>query len=216
MGGVCRTNLQPSLDTIAYICRGQGMGCGKRCSYLLPFVFVLLVLCWVVPSIFCTWKILEHTQGGPDPTSSHYYYYWTPPVKLVSCKSLNLKNTTHGSSPASQPASQPLTNTQKTQLSVTYSSFFRVWNKFFFKKKYFWVWLSWCSRWMMMSVVMMSRELKSMLYDRQIDEHSSNYIMIFNAGGCLQNIVNHSNNHVRCVSLVARLGLGWLVKDNLV
>ncbi len=56
--------------------------------------------------------------------------------------------------------------------------------------------------------VMMSSELKSALEDGQMDKYSSNYIMIFRSG-CLQNIVNHhSKGHVRCVSLVAQLGLG--------
>lgn len=53
------------------------------------------------------------------------------------------------------------------------------------------------------------RAQKCALENRRMDKHSSNYIMIFSSG-CLQNIVNHSNDHhhVRCVSLVAQLGLG--------
>ncbi len=70
MGGVCGTNLQPSLDAIAHICRSPNMGCGRRCSYYLCFVCFWFVGSLLgVPFIFCTWKIFQHTQGEPDPTT---------------------------------------------------------------------------------------------------------------------------------------------------
>jgi hypothetical protein len=76
----------------------------------------------------------------------------------------------------SKPASQPLTDTQKAQLSVTYSSFFRVETTIFvfFQKKSI---SGDDSRWMMMSV-MMSRELKivHLTTDRWMNNISQNIV----------------------------------------
>lgn len=147
-----------------------------------------MVLCWEVPSIFCTWKIFKHTQRWPWP---HIFTVLmkTPQVKLVSCKSLKAKK--HHME-AHQPASQPFTDTIVCNLLLFFSELKQQF-LFFFKKKVFlgmtldgWWW-----------AVMMSRELKivRLTTDRWMN--------------ISQNIVNRRNDHVRrCVSLVAQLSLG--------
>ncbi len=187
------------------------MGGDALITYVL-FVFGLLVLfCWGSHlSIFCTWKSFQHTQRW-----TCWPHISEPPwVKLVPCKSLNLKKH-HTWKLTSQPATYrhppPQKERKKSTIVCNLLLFLTSWNKAFFQKKHFQGWLScllvldgwWWTWWC-------QAKLKSALENRRMDKHSSNYIMIFSSG-CLQNIVNRSSNdhhRVRCVSLVARLGLG--------